>query len=67
MKTGDLVGAYKYAADLAHYAQGDVKLQAGELADQIHARIEMNISEIPEELVQKADVIVHRVRVETGR
>jgi hypothetical protein len=67
MKTGDLVGAYKYAADLAHYAQGDVKVEAGELADQIHARIEMNISEIPEELVQKADVIVHRVRVETGR
>ena len=61
MKIGNLAGAHKYASDLAHYAQGDVKVQAAELAEQIQIRLEMNIPEIPDELIVKADMIVHRV------
>jgi len=61
MKIGNLAGAHKYASDLAHYAQGDVKVQAAELAEQIKIRLEMNIPEIPDELIVKADMIVHRV------
>ncbi|MCX6689795.1 MAG: serine/threonine-protein kinase [Methanoregula sp.] len=61
MKIGDLVGAHKYACDLAHYAQGDIKVQAAELAEQIQIRLEMNIPEIPDELIMKADMIVHQV------
>jgi hypothetical protein len=61
MKIGNLAGAHKYASDLAHYAQGDVKVQAAELAEQIQLRLEMNIPEIPDELIMKADMIVHQV------
>ena len=61
MKIGNLAGAHKYASDLAHYAQGDVKEQAAELAEQIKIRLEMNILEIPDELIMKADMIVHQV------
>ena len=61
MKIGDLAGAHKYASDLAHYAQGELKKQAAELAEQMQIRLEMNIPEIPDELIVKADMIVHRV------
>ncbi len=63
MKIGDLVAAYKYASDLARYSAGEARAQAAELASQIKARIEMGAQELPEELVQRAEVIVHRVRV----
>ena len=63
MKIGDLVAAYKYASDLARYAGGTTQAQATELAGQIRARVEMGAQELPGELVQRAEVIVHRVRV----
>ena len=63
MKTGDLVAAYKYASDLARYAGGATQAQATELARQIKARVEMGAQELPDELVRKAEVVVHQVRV----
>ncbi len=63
MKIGDLVAAYKYAIDLAGYSAGKIQTQATELAEQIKLRIEMGAQELPDELVQKAEVVVHQVRV----
>jgi len=63
MKIGDLVAAYKYAADLARYSAGETQTQAAELAKQIKMRVEMGAQELPDELIRKAEVIVHRIRV----
>ncbi len=61
MLTGDIPTAFKYLLDLAHYSKGDVKEEAQELAGQIRMRMDMGVTEIPEELIQKAENIVHRV------
>jgi hypothetical protein len=61
--TGDITSAYKYLLDLVHYSRGDVKVQAQELSEQIKMRMEMGLTEIPDELIQKAEIIVHQVRV----
>ena len=63
IKIGDLVAAYKYAVDLARYSAGETQTQAVELAKQIKMRVELGAQELPAELVQKAEVIVHHVRV----
>ena len=63
MKIGDLVAAYKYATNLARYSAGEIQAQATELAAQIKMRVEMGVRELPDELVRKAEVIVHQVRV----
>ncbi|PKL62233.1 MAG: hypothetical protein CVV31_07170 [Methanomicrobiales archaeon HGW-Methanomicrobiales-2] len=63
MKIGDLVAAYKYAADLARYSAGETKVQAAELAAQIKMRVEIGAQELPDELIRKAEVIVHQIRV----
>jgi len=59
--TGDIATAYKYLTDLATYAEGDVKADAMELSEQIRNRMEHGIAEIPDELIQKAEMIVHKV------
>jgi len=59
--TGDIATAYKYLSDLATYAEGDVKADALELSEQIRNRMEYGITEIPDELIQKAEMIVHKV------
>ena len=61
--TGDIPTAYKYLLDLVHYSKGDVKVEARELSEQIKMRIEMGVTEIPDELIQKAEIIVHQVSV----
>ena len=61
--TGDIPTAYKYLLDLVHYSKGDVKVEAQELAEQIKMRMEMGVTEIPEELIQKAEILVHQVSV----
>jgi serine/threonine protein kinase len=61
--TGDIPNAYKYLLDLVHYSKGDVKVEAQELSEQIKMRIEMGVTEIPDELIQKAEIIVHQVSV----
>jgi outer membrane protein assembly factor BamB len=61
--TGDLPTSYKYLLDLVHYSKGDVNVEARELSEQIKMRMDMGITEIPEELIQKAEIIVHQVSV----
>lgn len=64
MKIGDLAAAYKYSLDLIRYSRGDVRAEAQELSDQIRSRVEMKAGDLPVELIQKAEVIVHRVRLQ---
>jgi hypothetical protein len=63
MVTGDLPMSYKYLLDLVHYSKGNVKVEAQELSEQIKMRMEMGLTEIPDELLQKAELIVHQVSV----
>jgi serine/threonine protein kinase len=60
---GDIKSADKYLRDLVHYSKGDVKAQAKELSEQIEMRMKMGITEIPDELIQKVEFIVHQVSV----
>jgi hypothetical protein len=53
--------AYKYILDLIHYSKGDVKAEAQELSEQIKMRMDMGLEEIPTELIQKAEIIVHQI------
>jgi len=48
-----------YLLDLIHYSKGDVKAESYELSEQIKMRMEMGITEIPDELIQKAEFIVY--------
>ena len=59
--TGDMASAYKYLLDLVHYSKGDVKTEAQELSEQLKMRMEMGVNEIPDELIHKAEIIVHKV------
>ena len=61
MHTGDIPTAYKFLLDLVHYSKGDVKAEAQELSEQIKMRMEEGVTEIPDELIQKAEIIVHKV------
>ena len=40
-----------------------MKVEAQELSEQIKMRMEMGITEIPDELIQKAEIIVHQVNI----
>ena len=46
---------------------GDVKAEAQELSEQIKMRMEMGVTEIPDELIQKAEIIVHQVSLGFGK
>ena len=61
--TGDMKSAYKYLLDFVHYSKGEVKVEAKELSEQIKMRIEEGITEIPDELIQKAEIILNQVSV----
>ena len=61
MKLGELETAYKYASDLLHYAQDDVKDITNELCTQLEVRIDNGIYDVPDELMKKAEIIVHKV------
>ena len=62
LKVGDLTGAYKYAGDLAHYARGNVVEEIIALKEQIRLRLEEGL-DIPPELMEKAEIIVHKVKL----
>ncbi len=64
--TGDIPASYKYLLDLVHYSRGDVKIQAQELSEQIKMRMENGFTEVPDELIQKAEIIVHKVSMGFG-
>ena len=63
MLTGDIPTAYKYLLDLVQYSKGDMKVEARGLSEQIKTRMELGVTEIPDELIQKAEIIVYQVSV----
>ncbi|NJE31344.1 serine/threonine protein kinase [Thermococcus sp. 18S1] len=62
LKLNDLVNALKYADDLAHYARGDVRKELLTLREQLRLRLENGL-DVPEELVEKAEIIVHKIKL----
>jgi len=62
LKTSNAREAYKYASDLAFYVKGELKEEVQKLAEQIKFRLEEGL-EIPPELIEKAEIIAHRIRV----
>ncbi len=61
LHTGDLKSAYKYLGDLLVYAKGDVKDDVQSLADTMQFMME-NEMEVSEDILMKADLLVHRMR-----
>ncbi len=66
LKIGELHEAYKDLLDLIHCSKGDVKTEAQELSEQIKMRMENGFTEVPDELIQKAEIIVHKVSMGFG-
>ncbi|AMQ19625.1 serine/threonine-protein kinase [Thermococcus peptonophilus] len=62
LKLNDLVNALKYADDLIHYARGETKRELVKLQEQLKLRLENGL-EVPEELIEKAEIIVHRIKL----
>ncbi|HIP75378.1 MAG TPA: serine/threonine protein kinase, partial [Thermococcus paralvinellae] len=60
LKMGNLKEAYKYASDLKVYAKGELSREVALLSEQIKIRLEEGLS-APEELVERAEVIVHKI------
>jgi hypothetical protein len=58
---GDSEAAYQYLCELEHYAKGDSRAEVRELAEQIRVRKESGITEIPDELLKKAEFIIHKI------
>jgi serine/threonine protein kinase len=64
MKLGSMVEAYKYASDLAQFVSGELKSNAEEFAEQLKIRLEMNLLTIPDELINNADILIHRIKLQ---
>ncbi len=62
MKLGDLAGAYKYLGDLEAYARSEVRGEVSILREQVKVRLEQGLP-IPDELVEKAEIVVHKVKL----
>ncbi|NMB78726.1 MAG: protein kinase [Methanomicrobiales archaeon] len=63
LKSGDLMEAYKYATDLVVYTEGEVKEQTKEMAAQIKIRLDNGLDEVPEEIIETAELITHKIGV----
>ena len=63
LKSGDLHEAYKYATDLVNYSEGEVRDQVKELSEQIRIRIDNDLDEVPDEIIEAADLIAHKIGV----
>jgi len=63
LKSGDLHEAYKYATDLVNYSEGQIRDQVRELAEQIRIRLDNDMNEVPEEIIEAADLIAHKIGV----
>jgi len=62
VKMGNLTGAYKYASDFTMLTSGELKQEFEMLAEQFKLRLEEGL-EIPTELIEKTDILVHKVMV----
>nr|QEK15735.1 serine/threonine protein kinase [Thermococcus aciditolerans] len=65
LKLNDLVNALKYADDLFHYARGELRDELLGLREQLRLRLENGL-DVPEELVEKAEIIVHKIQLGFG-
>jgi len=63
MKVEEIHDAYKYATDLLRYSEGGIKETLEKLCKELKERIENNLG-IPEELIEKAKIIVHKMRIQ---
>jgi len=63
VKMGNLSGAYKYASDFAMLTSGELRGEFESLASQFKLRLEEGL-EIPVELIEKTDVLVHRAMLQ---
>ena len=54
--------AYKYSSDLTFYINGELKSEVEKLTEQLKLRLEESL-DIPPELVEKAEIITHKVRL----
>jgi len=63
LKSEDLREAYKYATDLVNYTEGEVRDQIKELSEQIRIRIDNDLDEVPDEIIEAADLIAHKIGV----
>jgi hypothetical protein len=63
LKSGDLREAYKYATDLVNYSEGEIKEQVIELSAQIRIRLDNDLDEVPDEIIEAAELIAHKIGV----
>ncbi|MBW9220933.1 protein kinase [Methanothermococcus sp. SCGC AD-155-M21] len=63
MKINNMVEAYKYTSDLLNYTEGETKQEIKNLHEHLEYRIEHKIENIPEELIEMAEVIVHKIKI----
>ena len=64
LKIKDLVSAYKFASDLINYADEELKEPIVKLCDELKFWLDRDFAEnVIEELIRKAEVIVHKIRV----
>jgi serine/threonine protein kinase len=63
LKSGDLKEAYKYATDLVNYSEGEIREQVKELSAQIRIRLDNDMDEVPDEIIEAAELIAHKIGV----
>ena len=63
MKIGEKRDAYKYAMDMLKYAKDNIKDELSGLVKELEERIENNL-DINEQLIEKADIIMHKIRMD---
>ncbi|MFA4860239.1 serine/threonine-protein kinase [Methanoregula sp.] len=61
LKSGDLKEAYKYATDLVNYTEGEIRDSVKELSAQIRIRLDNDVDEVPEEIIEAAELIAHKI------
>ena len=62
VKMGNLSGAYKYASDFTMLTDGELRREFEALSEQFRLRLEERL-EVPVELIEKTDILVHRAMV----
>ncbi|GAB6135202.1 hypothetical protein JCM16307_07510 [Thermococcus prieurii] len=62
MKTGNKIEAYKYATDIVNYVTGELGNEFRNLAKYLQIITEEGLP-IPDELIQKAEILIHKVKL----
>jgi len=61
LQSNNLAEAYKFATDLKNCTNGEVNILVQRLISQIESRIEYHCEEVPQELIELADLINHKI------